>query len=79
MVLGEEHPETLTSMANLAFTWKGQDRHADALALMMECSQVLQQALGPVHPHTRSAMASVAQIMRRMKQTYRLVEYQSRR
>ena len=50
MVLGEEHPDTLTSMANLAFTWKDQDRHADALALMMECVQVLQQVLCLVHP-----------------------------
>jgi hypothetical protein len=25
-VLGAEHPYTLTSMADLAFTWKGQGR-----------------------------------------------------
>ena len=60
-VLGEEHPNTLTSMNNLAFTWKDRDRCAGALALMMECAQILQRVLGPVHPHTRSAMASVAQ------------------
>jgi hypothetical protein len=30
-VLGQVHPNTLTSMANLAYTWKsqGQDKEAD--------------------------------------------------
>ncbi|KAK4119091.1 hypothetical protein N657DRAFT_650498 [Parathielavia appendiculata] len=32
-VLGEEHPDTLTSMANLAHTWKSQARLGDALSL----------------------------------------------
>jgi hypothetical protein len=36
-VLGEEHPDTLTSMNNLAHTWKGQDRDEEAIALMGEC------------------------------------------
>ena len=32
-VLSAEHPSTLTSMANLAFTWKNQGRFAGALQL----------------------------------------------
>jgi hypothetical protein len=36
-VLGEEHPDTLTSMNNLAFTWKSYGRDHDALRLMKEC------------------------------------------
>jgi len=39
-VLGEEHPHTLTSMANLAFTWKGYGRHTDALKVIEECVQL---------------------------------------
>ena len=35
--LGADHPDTLTSMANLAVTWNSQDRHEDALALMQDC------------------------------------------
>jgi hypothetical protein len=30
-VFGEEHPSTLTSMNNLAFTLKGQGRNDDAI------------------------------------------------
>jgi len=29
-VLGEEHPHTLASMANLAYTWKHQSRNKEA-------------------------------------------------
>lgn len=36
-VLGEEHPNTLTSMANLAFTWKGYGQDAKAIELMEKC------------------------------------------
>ena len=36
-LLGEEHPDTLTSMANLAFTWESQSRLDEALALMRRC------------------------------------------
>jgi hypothetical protein len=30
-VLGDEHPDTLTSMNNLAFTMKEQERREDAI------------------------------------------------
>lgn len=50
--LGSDHPDTLTSMANLAFTWKSQDRHDDALDLMKSCAQIRHQVLGPMHPDT---------------------------
>jgi hypothetical protein len=33
-----DHASTLTSMNNLAFTWKSQSRDADALALMDRCA-----------------------------------------
>ncbi|KAK0752401.1 hypothetical protein B0T18DRAFT_404787 [Schizothecium vesticola] len=39
-----DHPDTLTSMDNLAFTWKGQGRRVGALALMEDYTQVLQPA-----------------------------------
>jgi hypothetical protein len=32
--LGVDHPDTLTSMNNLAFTWKGIGRYEDALRLI---------------------------------------------
>ena len=58
--LGADHPDTLTSMNNLAFTWKDQGRHTDALALMDDCAQARQRVLGAVHPDTLSSLAAVA-------------------
>ena len=56
-VLGEEHPSTLTSMANLAYTWKCQDRLKDALDLMQTCFHQQQQVLGRDHPDTVSTLS----------------------
>ncbi|KAL2199928.1 hypothetical protein P885DRAFT_75110 [Corynascus similis CBS 632.67] len=42
-VLGEDHPDTLTSMANLACTWKSQGRLEDALDLIKTCFHHQQQ------------------------------------
>jgi hypothetical protein len=36
-VLGKEYSSTLTSMANLAFTWKSQERDVEALELIKAC------------------------------------------
>ena len=51
-VLGEEHPDTLTSMNNLAWTWKSCSRDAEALELITKCQQLLQSRLGDLHPNT---------------------------
>ena len=40
-VLGEEHPDTLTSMNNLAFIWKKQRRDTEAIELMKKCDSQL--------------------------------------
>jgi hypothetical protein len=60
MTLGADHRDTLTSMGNLAFTWKDQGHHTAALALMEDCVQVCQRVLSPAHPHTLSSSAIVA-------------------
>jgi hypothetical protein len=48
-MLGAEHPDTLASMANLAYTWKGQLRDKEATALMKECVQLRERVLGLDH------------------------------
>ncbi|KAK4033926.1 hypothetical protein C8A01DRAFT_49591 [Parachaetomium inaequale] len=55
-VLGEEHPDTLTSMANLAHTWRCQARLGDALDLMKTCFHHQKQVLGRDHPNTVSTL-----------------------
>ena len=42
-------------MNNLAFTWKGQGRVAEAIKLMEECVQLRTLVLGADHPHTLSS------------------------
>jgi Tetratricopeptide repeat len=60
-VLGTEHPSTLTSMNNLAFTWKEQGRHAEALKLIEECVHLRSQFLGVNHYLTLSSSAALAE------------------
>ncbi|KAF2475564.1 uncharacterized protein BDR25DRAFT_350908, partial [Lindgomyces ingoldianus] len=56
-VLGEEHPDTLTSMNNLAFTLKGQGYQGKAISLMEGCFQLREKVLGPQHPYTASSLS----------------------
>jgi hypothetical protein len=58
-VRGVEHPDTLTSMNNLAFTWKEQGRDTEALNLMEECITVRTQILGTDHPDTLSSRTTL--------------------
>jgi hypothetical protein len=60
-VLGLEHPSTLTSMNNLAFTWKEQGRDTDAFGLINQCVQLRARVLGVKHPHTLSSTAVLTQ------------------
>jgi hypothetical protein len=60
-VLGAEHPSTLTSMNNLAFTWQGTGRETGALRLMQQCVQLRKCILGVDHPHTLSSSTALAE------------------
>jgi len=58
-VLGGEHPDTLTSMNNFAFTLKGRDQDAKAIKLMEKCVELQALVLGADHPHTLSSSATL--------------------
>ncbi|KAK0701310.1 hypothetical protein B0H67DRAFT_500785, partial [Lasiosphaeris hirsuta] len=60
-VLGEKHPNTLTSMANLASTWKSLCRLKEALHLIRRCVEFQQQILDPDHPYTVSTFSRLRQ------------------
>ncbi|OQE13668.1 hypothetical protein PENSTE_c049G06369, partial [Penicillium steckii] len=57
--LGEDHPDTLSSMANLAFTWKSSGHDAHAIDLLRECLSKRKQKLGLDHPHTLSTSGTL--------------------
>ena len=60
-VLGEEHPDTLTGMNNLAFTMKEQGRTVEAIKLMTECVQLRNEVLGTEHPDALSSTAALSE------------------
>ncbi|KAJ7264175.1 P-loop containing nucleoside triphosphate hydrolase protein [Mycena rebaudengoi] len=59
-VLGEEHPHTLTSMANLAATYQNQGRWKDAEALEVVVMEMRKCVLGEEHPDTLTSMGNLA-------------------
>jgi Tetratricopeptide repeat len=58
--LGAEHPDPLTSMKNLAFTWKGTSKETETVRLMEECVQSRKRALRLNHPDTLPSCSALA-------------------
>jgi tetratricopeptide (TPR) repeat protein len=59
-VLGEEHPSTLTSMANLASTFRSQGRWKEAEELGKQVVENRKRVLGAEHPDTLTSMTELA-------------------
>lgn len=57
--LGPKHPNTLSSIANLAHTWKSQGRDEDAITLMMQAGKVQMEVLGVDHPDTIASVQTL--------------------
>jgi lipopolysaccharide biosynthesis regulator YciM len=58
-VLGADHPFTLTSMANLASTYRNQGRWKDAEELEVQVMETSKTKLGADHPSMLSSMANL--------------------
>ncbi|CAN9335124.1 unnamed protein product [Alternaria alternata] len=59
-VLDDEHPSTLSSMANLASTYRNQGRWDDAEKLQVQVMETRKTKLGADHPDTLTSMANLA-------------------
>jgi hypothetical protein len=59
-VLGAEHPNTLTSMANLAFTFWNQGRWQEAGGLEVQVMEKRKRVLGAEHPSTLANMGNLS-------------------
>ena len=63
-VLGEEHPDTLTNMADLALTYLNQGRWTEAEKLEMQAMKTSKTVLGEEHSNTLTSMANLASTYR---------------
>ncbi|THV63944.1 hypothetical protein D6D28_10273, partial [Aureobasidium pullulans] len=59
-LLGDEHPSTLTSMANLAATYRDQGRWKEGEELEVSVMEARKKVLGDEHPDTLTSMADLA-------------------
>ncbi|KAK7002459.1 hypothetical protein R3P38DRAFT_2557268, partial [Favolaschia claudopus] len=61
-LLGEEHPDTLGSMNDLAVTYSNQGRWSDAEDLQVAVVESRKRLLSEEHPHTLTSMHNLARI-----------------
>ncbi|KAK6709693.1 hypothetical protein SNK04_010641 [Fusarium graminearum] len=59
-VLGEKHPDTIRSMANLAATYHAQGRYDEDEEISVKVLELQREVLGEKHPDTISSMADLA-------------------
>jgi tetratricopeptide (TPR) repeat protein len=64
-VLGAEHPDTLTSMANLASMYQYQARWKEAEELDVQVLETRRRVLGAEHPDTLTSMNNLASTYRK--------------
>ena len=71
-VLGEEHPDTLTSMNNFAFMFGAQGCKDEAILLMEKYFQLRKKVLGAHHSYTTSSPATLNgwQVREHLKRFY---------
>ena len=65
-VLGPEHPDTATSLQNLAGLYETVGDYAKAEPLLLEALRIQQKVLGPEHPDTASSLDSLAMLYDKM-------------
>jgi tetratricopeptide (TPR) repeat protein len=63
-MLGAEHPDTLTSMGNLASTYQSQGRWKEAEELKVRVMELMQRVLGAEHPDTLTILGNLASTYR---------------
>jgi tetratricopeptide (TPR) repeat protein len=59
-LLGDKHPNTLISMANLALTYRKQGRWKEAEELQVQVMETRKRVIGDEHPRTLTSMANLA-------------------
>jgi tetratricopeptide (TPR) repeat protein len=73
-VLGAEHPDTLTSMCNLASTYRNQGRWKEAEELQAQELDICSRALGEKHPDTLISIQNLALIWKQLGRNVKAVQ-----
>ena len=63
-ILGLEHPDTLTSMNNLAMVLRYQGKYGTAEEKLRRALELRKKVLGPKHPDTLTGMSNLALVLR---------------
>ncbi|KAF8533447.1 hypothetical protein BDD12DRAFT_898983 [Trichophaea hybrida] len=63
-IFGQEHPDTLTSMSNLASTYRDQGRYKEAEELEVQTMEARKRVLCQEHPDTLTSMSNLASTYR---------------
>ena len=63
-ILGDDHPDTLSSINNLAALYRSQGKYDKAEPLYVECLAKRKEILGDDHPDTLSSMNNLAGLYR---------------
>jgi tetratricopeptide (TPR) repeat protein len=63
LVLGREHPETLTSMNNLALVLSEQGKYEEAETIHRQTLELARKVLGREHPNTLISMNNLASVL----------------
>jgi eukaryotic-like serine/threonine-protein kinase len=61
-VLGAEHPDTLTTMSNLAAVYDLEGKFAETEALFSQILEIRRRVLGPEHPDTLGSMMNLGTV-----------------
>ena len=59
-VLGDKHPDTATTLFDLAWLYKDRGQYEQAEPLFKEALEIREHVLGPLHPDTLSTLHGLA-------------------
>ena len=62
-MLGKEHPDTLTSMSNLAGVLQSQGKYDEAEMMHRQALALRETVLGKKHPDTLTSMNNLARML----------------
>ena len=65
-VLGPKHPDTATSLNNLALLYRSQGKYEQAEPLYQRALAICEEMLGPKHPNTKIVRANYNQLLEDM-------------